>query len=186
MITFLSRPRSTSADLNKQILQKPSNIKGVGLLTHIFGKRATRRCSWCNSQLLSPSGRGDMSETMIPLTVRWLARVATFRSEKMFTIPGGNSFVILACFKWVNCASNGGLNKSFSKTPHQKPHLQETFRKPSGKLPGSEPFWDTPRSVLRRSMTLYNHSSMLYKQSMMLYNVLQTFYDAPQRFTNTL
>ena len=70
----LDRPRSTSADL-RQGPQKQSKIKDLGLLTYIFGKSATRRLSWCNSQFFSPSGRRDMSETMIPLTGRLLAEV---------------------------------------------------------------------------------------------------------------
>ena len=67
MTSFLSRPRSTTIDL-RQNPQTPSNITDLSLLTYILGKSAKRRFSWCNSQLLSPSGRRDMNETVFPPT----------------------------------------------------------------------------------------------------------------------
>ena len=54
-------------------LHEPFNIKELGLLTHIFGESATRRFLWCNSQLLTPSGRRDMSQTVFQQTCQiWL------------------------------------------------------------------------------------------------------------------
>ena len=44
---------STLADLHPSI-HKPVKIKELGLLTNIFVKSASRRFSWCNSQLLIP------------------------------------------------------------------------------------------------------------------------------------
>ena len=56
------------------------------------------------------------------------------------------------------------------KTPHQKPHLRETFWKPSGKLPGNEFF--LPGHAAERSTTLFD--------------ALETLYDALRRSTSTL
>ena len=42
-------------------------FKDLSLLTHIFRKSAKRRFSWCNSQLLHPSGRRAMRETLFAL-----------------------------------------------------------------------------------------------------------------------
>ena len=46
----INRPQSTSP----QTLLKPFKIKDLSLLTHLYMKSALRRCSWCNSQLLTP------------------------------------------------------------------------------------------------------------------------------------
>ena len=55
-----SRPYPTSPGP----LHKPFKIKDLGLLTYISRKSASRRFSWCNSQLLTPSGRRAMKETV--------------------------------------------------------------------------------------------------------------------------
>ena len=46
----LDRPQSTSDGT----LHKPFKIKDLGILTYISRKSASRRFSWCNSQLLTP------------------------------------------------------------------------------------------------------------------------------------
>ena len=56
----LDRLQSTS-DGN---LHKPFKIKDLGLLTYISRKSASRRFSWCNSQLLTTSGSRAMKETL--------------------------------------------------------------------------------------------------------------------------
>ena len=56
----LDRPQSTSP----RPLHKPFRIKDLVLLTYIFRKSVSWRFSWCNSQLLTPSGRRAMKETV--------------------------------------------------------------------------------------------------------------------------
>ena len=67
-------PNTLSISVNlTRPLHEPFKIKDLGLLTHIFRESATRRFLWCNSQLLTPSGRRDMSQTMFLPTGRiWL------------------------------------------------------------------------------------------------------------------
>ena len=55
----LDRPQPTS----DRTRHKPFKSNELGLLTYISRKSASRRFSWCNSQLLFPSGRRDMSES---------------------------------------------------------------------------------------------------------------------------
>ena len=50
----------------------------LGLLNYISRKSVSRRFSWCNSQLLTPSGRRAMKEKVFPVTERLLAKVAIF------------------------------------------------------------------------------------------------------------
>ena len=59
----IRRPQPTSP----RPLHLPFKIKDLGLLTYISRKSASRRFLWCNSQLLTPSGRRDMSDTVFPL-----------------------------------------------------------------------------------------------------------------------
>ena len=69
---ILLRFRSTSIDLHPtspRPLHKPFKIKDLGLLNHMARKSVSRRCSWCNSQLLTPSGRRAMKETVLKETV---------------------------------------------------------------------------------------------------------------------
>ena len=54
------RPHPTSP----RPLHKPFKMMDLGLLTYIFRKSVSRRFSWCNSQLLTPSGRRAMKETV--------------------------------------------------------------------------------------------------------------------------
>ena len=56
----LNRPQPTSP----RPLHKPSKIRDLGLLTYISRKSVSRRCSRCNSQNLTPSGRRVMKETV--------------------------------------------------------------------------------------------------------------------------
>ena len=58
-----SRPRPTSPDLTRT-LHLSFKIKDLGSLTYISRKSVSRRFSWCNSQLLTPSGRRAMKETV--------------------------------------------------------------------------------------------------------------------------
>ena len=55
-----SRPHPASP----RPLHKPFKIKDLGLLTYISRKSVSRRFSWCNYQLLTPSGRRAMKETV--------------------------------------------------------------------------------------------------------------------------
>ena len=70
----------------------------------------------------------------------------------------------------------GGLNKSFSKTPYQKPHLRETFWKPSWKLPGNGFF--LPGHTAERSTTFFDALETLDDALETLYDALETLYDA--------
>ena len=64
------KPSQKSLDLNRPQptspgpLHLPFKIKDLGLLTYISRKSVSRRFSRCNSQLLTPSGRRAMKETM--------------------------------------------------------------------------------------------------------------------------
>ena len=70
----LSQIWSTSIDLHPS-LHKPFKIKDLSLLTHLAWKSVSRRFSWCNSQLLTPSGRRAMKETVfLPTDRLWLER----------------------------------------------------------------------------------------------------------------
>ena len=79
----IRRPQSTS----HQTLHKPFKIKDLSLLTHLAGKSASRRFSWCNSQLLTPKFRRATDQTMFipsPTTRRTnrLRSILALRGDK--------------------------------------------------------------------------------------------------------
>ena len=91
----LDRPQSTSDGT----LHKPAFFKDLGLLTNIFGKSVSRRFSWCNSQLLTPSGRRAMKETVFvpsPATPgeNRLRSILALRGDKFTSTKGCNVFAM--------------------------------------------------------------------------------------------
>ena len=69
MAQTLSRPPSPSIDLSRPRFKSDENRIAcwiLGILTHIFGKSVSRRFSWCNSQLLTPSGLSRLSWGLQP------------------------------------------------------------------------------------------------------------------------
>ena len=104
------KPSQKSVDLNRPQptspgpLHLPAKIKDLGLLTHTARKSVSRRFLWCNSQLLTPSGRRAMKETM------FIPSRAT-RGENRLRYPHG-MLKIISNQKWTTLARSRPVARS--------------------------------------------------------------------------